>query len=344
MPKSLKYLAILVALVAPKRGFAQADGAGADGYRLSEPVSHGNLAIYFIRGVSRGGPVPLTLEEALQHKTIVVRETGQVNELSIENIGDRDIFIQAGDIVKGGQQDRVLSISRMLPSHSGAIPISSFCVEAGRWSARGGEDVRTFADSSAALPSRAARLQIAESVAANKGAVGNGQQEIWRNVAEIQNKLSRNLGVPVAEPKSSTSLQLSLENEQLASEQRSYIAALEPAGTASDDIVGFVFAVNGRINSADIYPSNGLFRKMWPKLLRRSVTEAIGEGGRAADPPPASAAATEFIAKAQAAPPVEAHTGEKARAAVRQSATTMAIEARSATAADTWIHRSVLAK
>ena len=146
MPKSLKYLAILLALVAPQRGFAQADSVGPDGYRLSEPVSHGNLAIYFIYGASRGGPVPLTLEEALQRKTIVVRETGQVNELSIENTGDQDIFIQAGDIVKGGQQDRVLSVSRILPSHSGAIPISSFCVEAGRWSARGGEDVRTFAE------------------------------------------------------------------------------------------------------------------------------------------------------------------------------------------------------
>ena len=79
--------------------------------------------------------------------------------------------------------------------------------------------------------------------------------------------------------------------------------------------------------------------------IARSVTEAIGERGRAADPPPATAAATEFITKAQAAPVLEANTGEKARAAVRQSATTMAIEARPAAApADAWIHRSVLAK
>jgi hypothetical protein len=57
------------------------------------------------------------------------------------------------------------------------------------------------------------------------------------------------------------------------------------------------------------------------------------------------APATEFITKAQAAPALEANTGEKARAAVRQSTTTMAIEARpAAAAADAWIHRSVLAK
>ncbi len=84
---------------------------------------------------------------------------------------------------------------------------------------------------------------------------------------------------------------------------------------------------------------------MWPKLLRRSVTEAIGERGRPADSPPATAAATEFISKAQKAPVVESDAGEKTRAAVRQDATTLAIESRPAAATiDGWIHRSVLAK
>ena len=57
--------------------------------------------------------------------------------------------------------------------------------------------------------------------------------------------------------------------------QEAYIKALKPAGENDDDIVGFVFAVNGKLNSADAYPSNGLFRKMWPKLLDASAIEAI---------------------------------------------------------------------
>jgi hypothetical protein len=43
-------------------------------------------------------------------------------------------------------------------------------------------------------------------------------------------------------------------------------------------VVGYAFAINGRVNSAAVYASNGLFRKMWPKLLRASAVEAIGTG------------------------------------------------------------------
>ena len=71
-------------------------------------------------------------------------ETGNVNSLAIENLGDQAVFVQAGDIVKGGQQDRTLTVSLLLPPKSGRVPIASFCVEHGRWSARGGEDARSF--------------------------------------------------------------------------------------------------------------------------------------------------------------------------------------------------------
>ena len=133
----------------------------SDDYRLSGPAVHGNLAIYFVHGQSRSGPVPLTLAEALAKKTIEVREIGEVNELQVENKGAEEIFIQAGDIVKGGQQDRVLSVSLVLKPHSGPLKIASFCVEQGRWSARGREDVARFSSANAALPSRAAKVEMA---------------------------------------------------------------------------------------------------------------------------------------------------------------------------------------
>jgi len=154
MSRKWKIFAILLSFCLPQCGGAHAETDNPDGYRLSDPVVHGNLAIYFVYGKSRGGPVPLTLQEALAKKVIAVREIGHVNELQVENIGDDEIFIQSGDIVKGGQQDRVLGVSMVLPPHSGAIAIDSFCVESGRWSARGGEDARTFSSAAAALPSR----------------------------------------------------------------------------------------------------------------------------------------------------------------------------------------------
>ena len=110
---------------------------------------HENLAIYFIHGKSAPGKVPLTLDEAMAKGTVKVRETSNVNQLEIENLGNEEVFVQSGDIVKGGKQDRTLMVSLVLPPKSGSIPIASFCVEEGRWSARGREDAKNFATASA---------------------------------------------------------------------------------------------------------------------------------------------------------------------------------------------------
>ena len=269
-------LAALSLCVAQLAG-ATAQAEPGDDYHLSGPAVHENLAIYFVHGQSRSGPVPLTLAEALARKTIEVREIGQVNELpGSRTPATRRYFIQAGDIVKGGQQDRVLSVSLILKPHSGPLDITSFCVEQGRWSARGSEDVAKFSTASASLPSRAAKIEMA-GAASPKGAdaqsVSTRQREIWNRVTEIQSKLASNLGAPVAAPTSRSSLQLALENGGLERAQADYVKALQPLGEKDSDIVGYIFAVNGKINSADIYPSNGLFRKMWPKLLRASATK-----------------------------------------------------------------------
>lgn len=350
MPSSWKTLAIVLSFCLWQAGGTHAETASLAGYRLSGPAVHGNLAIYFVHGQSRSGPVPLTLQEALAKKTIEVRETGQVNELEVENTGDEDVFIQSGDIVKGGKQDRVLSVSLIIPPRSGAIPVRSFCVESGRWSARGGEDVRTFSSANAALPSRAAKMEMAGAVAPSRDRapppmVGLRQKEIWRGVAQIQSKLSNNLGAPVAATPSHTSLQLTLENSRLEREVTAYAGALQPLGERDDDIVGYAFAVNGKLNSADVYPSNALFRKMWPKLLRASAIEAIGERDSAEAPAPPAATVTEFIAGAEGVKGVDARAGEQARLRVKESAKVLSIESRPAAApANGWMHRSYIAK
>ena len=77
-----------------------------------------------------------------------VDETRNVSALKIENLsGDVHVFIQAGDIVKGGQQDRVLITDLVVPPKSGPQPIGSFCVEQGRWSRRAGESTSAFSKS-----------------------------------------------------------------------------------------------------------------------------------------------------------------------------------------------------
>ena len=329
--------------------------------RLSGPFVHANLAVFFIHGRSAPGKVPLTLDEAMARGIAKVRETSNVNELEIENVGDDEVFVQAGDIVKGGQQDRTLMVSLVLPPKSGRIPIASFCVEEGRWSARGREDAKSFSSASAAVPSREMKLAMkAPMPAALDAGAGSGrpvraaagetsqrQQQVWENVRKTQTLLSGSLGAQVRARQSASSLQLALENERLMDAQQAYRDALQSAGEKNTDIVGFVFAVNGELNSADVYPSNGLFRKMWPKLLTAAAIEAIGHRNQPMVAQPSTEAAASFLASAEkgasSARALAAGTSVETREADKAYLFETARAAGPGTPA-AWVHRNYLAK
>jgi ARG and Rhodanese-Phosphatase-superfamily-associated Protein domain len=326
--------------------------------RISGPEAYKNLAVYFIHGPSAQGPVPLTLQEAFDKGSVRVLETGTVNELKVENTGDEDIFIQSGDIVKGGKQDRVLRMSFVLPPKSGAVSIAAFCVEAGRWSARGSENVGAFMSAAEAMPSREAKLamrapmETAAMPAASAAAspqrraaadpVHLRQQEVWASVAATQSKLSEELSADVASPRSETSLQLSLENKQLQQARAGYMSALEGASGQKGDIVGYAIAINGKVASADVYPSNALFRKMWPKQLAAAVTEAIGAKGGDAAAAPSAEAVQQFLAAAESGRGQEEVVGDLSRQEVRDADKALFVEAQRSSGA--WVHRNYLAK
>jgi hypothetical protein len=334
----------------------------ADGQRISGPVVHENLAVYFIHGPSTPGKVPLTLEEAMAKGVVKVRETSNVNQLEIENLGLDEVFVQSGDIVKGGKQDRTLMVSLVLPPKSGSIPIASFCVEEGRWTARGREDAKNFSTASATVPSRELKLAMKAPMPAstpdaagtrlaggNSGASETGarQQQVWDNVRKTQAKLAGSLGAQVRSAQSASSLQLALENEKLMDAQKGYSDALKAAGESGDDIVGFIFAVNGDLNSADVYPSNGLFRKMWSKLLTASVIEAIGHKDDPRVAAPSIETVTAFLAAAENGKSSEKPLNAGARLETREADKAYMFEtarAPSPSAPASWVHRNYLAR
>ena len=157
-----------------------------DQYRLEGPFTRGNLTVFLVHGKDKiKGQTFITLQEALVQRKVIVRETREVNSLSIENVSTEEVYVQSGDIVKGGAQDRMLVTDLILPPHSGKIPIDAFCVENGRWSRRGNEEVTQFTSSSNVVASREVKLAAKE-----KGS----QSEVWAEVAAAQDKLSRNVG------------------------------------------------------------------------------------------------------------------------------------------------------
>lgn len=256
-------IALFIILAAAGHAAAQNPG-----YRISAPYAYKNLTIFLIHGKNESSKTNvLTLQEAMEKKILQVYETSDVNELAVENISKQfDVFIQSGDIVKGGKQDRVLSISIIIPARSGRVLIEAFCVESGRWDKRKNEDAGQFSSSNDRIVSKELKL------AAN-GA--RSQQEVWAKVSEAQANLSRVVGGSVLDTNSRTSLQLSLENGKVAATADEYIRKLATLIDGKSDVIGYAFAVNGNINSADVYISNSLFKKLWPRMLKAAAVEAV---------------------------------------------------------------------
>ena len=96
---------------------------GKDEYRLEGPFTRGNLTVFLIHGKDRiKGQTFITLQEALVQRKVIVRETRSVNELTIQNVSREEVYVQSGDIVKGGAQDRMMAVDLILPPRSGRIP------------------------------------------------------------------------------------------------------------------------------------------------------------------------------------------------------------------------------
>ncbi len=265
---NLRKICISLALLILTLGAVSA--ASAQNTKISTPYIHKNLSVYLIYGKdAMGHKNLLTLQEAMAKDLIIVYETGDVNQLEVENVSTSfEVFIQSGDIVKGGKQDRVLAVDIILPIKSGRIKISAYCVESGRWTQRKGEDKEKFSSSNERVVTRDLKL------AAN---LSRSQGEVWKEVSKAQDKLSANVGAKVNSPTSQSSLQLALENKQVAATTDEYIKKLAAIIEGQPNVIGYAFVINGEINSADVYASNALFKKLWPKLLRATATEAVAE-------------------------------------------------------------------
>jgi hypothetical protein len=225
--------------------------------------------VYFVHGKDLIADAKVaTLQEALTAGWAIVHETGTVNTLEVENRSlDHELFIQEGDIIKGGKQDRLIAIDMLLPPNSGRVSFPAHCVEQGRWTGRGQEPAKEFH-------------------ASTKFAVGNDlkfanatyqQGEVWKNVALQQDKLSENVGKRVNAEESASSLQLALENPAVLAKVSEYEEALNVECARRKNVVGVVFVINGKLTGAEVYGSNVLFQKAWPKLLNAAATEALAE-------------------------------------------------------------------
>jgi len=306
-------------------------------YRLSGPYVHKNLTVFLVHGSdSVTGHNFLTLQEALAQKKVMVFETKSVNELAIQNLSTQDVYVQAGDIVRGGEQDRMISVDFIVPPKSGRMPIAAFCVESQRWNRRGNEEARNFSSSSNSVSTKSLKLAAKRS---------NSQQEVWTNVTDTQAKLSKNVGGSVQEVVSRSSLELSVENDKVKETTAPYINAL--AGILADktDVIGYAFAINGQVNSADVYASGQLFAKLWPKLLKANAVEAVAELEKDAKAEAVTGEMIEeFLVASERGKVAEKEVTQRVRLLTREDEQNIFFETRDRANKDAWIHRNYIRK
>jgi hypothetical protein len=323
-------------------GAGSANGAGqattiqAGNYRLSGPYTHKNLTIFLVHGKNVfEGKTFITLQEAMTQKKVVVYETKTVNELAIENVSNEDIYVQAGDIVKGGQQDRMIGVDLIVPGKSGKMPIAAFCVEHGRWSGRGSERVGVFSSSADTVATKEIKL------AAKRA---NSQGAVWENVTVAQEKLSRNVGARVNSAISESSLQLAVEHSKVRETADSYIGALSNIVNGSSDVIGYVFAINGKVNSADVYGSSSLFKKLWPKLLKANAIEAIAELQTEKFAPAKPENAKAFLTDSEKAQAKQKDVSKRVGLVTAETEENVFFETRDRDQKDAWVHRNYIKK
>lgn len=333
IPRRLANLALAVTLTFFSIG-APSGRAQAPAEKISGPHQHENLAVYLIHGEDKvKGKAYLTLQDAIAKKKVVVRETGKVSELVIENKSDdADIYIQAGDIVKGGNQDRTLGTDVILAPKS-KMPIAAFCVERGRWQKRGKESNTQFTTASDHVASKELKLAVKQKKA---------QGEVWDKVAEAQSKLSRNVNAPVASRESASSLQLTLENKDVKASADAYVSALSKTVDGQADVIGFAFAVNGKVSSVDVYGSHALFEKMWPKMLKAAAVEATADQVKGQTfEAPAIAQVEEAIADAEKGEAKEEKVTPRVKTITKESKANVVFETKDN---DATVHRNYVVK
>jgi hypothetical protein len=258
--------------------------AATGSLKINGPFTHQNLAVYIIEDpAAKSGEELITLAEGLASGSVKVTEkkSAQVNELLIENTSEKACFVQAGDVVKGGQQDRAIGRDFVIPPKTAPTPVTSFCVEHSRWNGPA-----SFGASTQNAYGNGLKLAIQKDAS---------QQQVWDNVAKAKGDLRGNTNT--LNPASSSSLNEELELPKVQEKLKAIREALGDQLKSRPQAIGLITAINGKFSVADLYDDPGLFRRIYPRLLESAALESLAAKPEA-KPAPAAEAASAFLVEA----------------------------------------------
>jgi hypothetical protein len=268
-------------------------------------VAYRNIALYPIyAGLSSRPADIITLDEGIKQGTIVITETGntpglirsrpsggvsrsqyqggagiggsrpqfrqnggaQVNTLWLTNSSGKTLLLVAGEMLLGGQQDRIVQKDGLIPPTKTPVDLAVFCVEHGRWTAQSTQ----FGGLGGAAGRAGGGAFAAPSGGRAAAVVKASQTEVWSNVATQLHKLGTDNSTGTYREN-----YVSQKTQPAMEEYVNVLMAHFPVRQAA----GVVVAINGKLIWMDRFDTRGTFAKYWPKLLKSYVLEAMSESG-----------------------------------------------------------------
>jgi hypothetical protein len=212
------------------------------------------------------------------------------------NKSGKPLYLMPGEIVVGGSQDRTIAKELIIAPDKKPVAIDVFCVEHGRWGARDSNEYESYLaearrgaaqDSTVVIqsPAGAGVDDIARKANAGQfiGSVGSlnkqsrltvqqgvGQPRVWDEVA----KANAAGGVR----SSSGAFTGNYGERSVVKRLEPYLKNLQAPVAKTRNVVGVIVAVNGKVESMDVFESSPLFKKLWPKLLKSYALDAANAG------------------------------------------------------------------
>ncbi len=206
-------------------------------------------------------PLPYrVLSEAITVDEVVVTEQphASVPTLQLINKGAFPVLILDGEEVQGGNQNRVVNTTLLIPAHT-TFDLPVTCVEHGRWH----ETAPQFMPGEAAYPS----LRGQKAAQVNRTYMMHGepvadQGAIWDEVADRQYRLG-------------SVSRTGAMRDTYAQWHENLKQAQEQLNCPEDDAVGVLVLIGGQAACADIFDKPQTLKTYWPRLVHSYALEAI---------------------------------------------------------------------
>jgi len=196
---------------------------------IGQPVQVGGVTVYPI--IDELAPKIATgnidsFSESMGDGSLVVSEVGNqggsYTTLQLTNHSKEPILVMAGEVVRGGRQDRIFTEDLIIPPDSGPQMVQVHCVEQGRWS------------DAAATFSYGGRAELAL-----RNATEGGQDATWATIAAMNTERGG----------SATGAYIAVNGGEMLQ----YRQTLRTAIGAQHQVVGAVIAQGDHIVHAEIF-------------------------------------------------------------------------------------------